>query len=339
MSVVTFTIATGHSTVARASSPTLMSTVRTPQALPYLRTFQLVAAEGSFTRAAKLLALSQPAVSAHIRALEHAYGVRLFEIRRRRAFLTAEGDALLTYTERIFNLVSQAEHALAATHGLERGRLRIAATGTIGVHLLPDVLRQFTRKYPGIRVQVDIAPSEQILSRVRANSVPLGLVEAVAPDHDDLDIRPFANDEMVLVAPAGHPWLRGAGVTRARINGTPVLRREAGSGLRMLVDRHLEEAGIQVPTAMEIGTTEALIAAVRAGIGVAWVPRITVAQDGASGAIGIVDVPGLQVQRTLWIVTQQGVSPSGAAQAFLDVLLGTRAPPKRTTGTRKAARG
>lgn len=314
----------------------LVTSMRAPQALPYLRTFHLVATERSFTRAARGLALSQPAVSAHIRALEQIYGVPLFQIQRRRAFITPEGEALLTYTERIFNLVAEAEHAIAATHGLERGRLVFAASSTIAVHFLPSVLRGFRRTYPGIQLNMAVARSEDIVAQVLANRIPFGLVEAVVRQHQGVEVRPFATDQMVLIAPADHPWTLAGHVSRAQLRGTAILRREAGSGLRILLDRLLEEAGLRLETAMELGTTEAIIAAVRSGVGVAWVPRITVLRDAELGQLGVVDVPGLDLQRTLSVVTLRGVPLSGVAQAFLHMLPETDPRPAPPSTSRQA---
>jgi DNA-binding transcriptional LysR family regulator len=323
------------------SSPGLITDVRAPQALPYLRTFHLVATERSFTRAARALALSQPAVSAHIRALEHIYGLPLFQIRRRRAFLTPEGEALLTYTERIFNLAAEAEHAIAATHGLERGGLTFAASPTIGVYLLPPVLREFGLKYPGIHVQLSVTHSEDVVAQVLANRIPFGLVEAVVSQHQEINVRPFATDQMVLIAPPDHPWTLAGRVSRAQLRSTAVLRREPGSGLRILLDRLLEEAGLTLETAMELGTTEAIIAAVRVGVGVAWVPHITVARDAELGQLGIVEVPGVDLRRTLSVVTLQGLPLSGVAQAFLRMLPtnDSAAAPKSGRQVKSRARG
>jgi DNA-binding transcriptional LysR family regulator len=292
--------------------------MRAPQALPYLRTFHLVAEERSFSRAARALALSQPAVSAHIRALEQAYGIPLFEIRRRRAFLTPEGEALCAYTERIFNLVAEAELAITATRRLERGRLSLGASPTIGVHLLPPVLRSFARQYPGIQVQLTIARSEEVIAQVLANRIALGFVEAVVTHNPVLDVQPFAHDDMVLIAPRDHPWSRVGRVSRARLHGTSILRRESGSGLRALLDGMLAQAGVVVATAMELGSMEALIEAVRAGVGVAWVPRIAAARQAELGEIGIVEVPGLELRRTLYVVKPQGIRLAAAPEAFLE---------------------
>lgn len=294
--------------------------MRSPQVLPYLRTFHVVATELSFTRAARVLALSQPAVSAQVHALEHVFGVSLFQIQRRRAFLTPEGQALLTYTERIFHLVGEAEHAIAATHDLERGRLTCAASPTIGIYLLPPILGKFHDKYPGIRVQLNIADSEEIVTQVRASRIPFGLIEAVVTEQEEIEVRPFATDDLVLIAPADHPWAIAGHVSRSQLQSMPILSREPGSGLRLLVDRLLAEAGMSPETAMELGTTEALIAAVRAGIGLAWVPRITVARNAELGELGVVEVAGMEMRRTLSVVMLRGVRLSGVAEAFLHML-------------------
>jgi DNA-binding transcriptional LysR family regulator len=150
--------------------------------------------------------------------------------------------------------------------------------------------------------------------------IPFGLVEAVVTEHDEIEIRPFATDDMVLIAPADHPWTIAGRVSRSQLESTPILRLEPGSGLRVLVDRLLEEAGMNLDTAMELGTTEALIAAVRAGIGMAWVPRITVACNAELGELGLVEVAGMEMRRTLSVVMLRGVRLSGVAEAFLHML-------------------
>jgi DNA-binding transcriptional LysR family regulator len=240
-----------------------------PASLYRLQTFHSVATERSFTRAARRLHLSQPAVSAHIRALERHFGAPLFAVRHRRVYLTAEGEALFTYSERVFNLLREAERAVAATHGLERGRLHVGASTTIGNYLLPPALVQFARLHPAVQVEVTVGTSADIVARVLADEVPIGFVEA-GVNHPDLDVQTFATDEMVLVVPPGHAWAQAGAVSIEALRGTAILRREPGSGTQAFVDGMLERAGAILDTAMVLGSTEALKQAVLAG-GVAWV--------------------------------------------------------------------
>jgi DNA-binding transcriptional LysR family regulator len=183
---------------------------------------------------------------------------------------------------------------------------------------------------------MSVARSEDIVAQVLANRIPFGLVEAVVSHHEGVEVRPFATDQMVLIAPPDHPWTLAGHVSRVQLKGVAILRREAGSGLRILLDRLLEDAGLRLDTAMELGTTEAIIAAVRTGVGLAWVPRITVARDAELGQLGIVEVPGLDLRRMLSVVTLQGVPSSGVAKAFLQMLPLTEPRPAHESSTRQA---
>lgn len=281
-----------------------------------LQTFHAVATERSFTRAARHLHLSQPAVSAHIRSLERHYGARLFAVRHRRVYLTAEGEAQFAYSERVFNLLREAERAVAATQGLERGRLHVGASATIGIYLLPPVLVEFGRSHPAVQIEVAIGTTAEIVARVLADEVPLGLVEAVV-NHPDLAVRPFATDEMVLIVPPEHPWVRAGPLPVDALQGSAILRREPGSGTQAFVDTLLERAGARLETAMVLGSTEALKQAVLAGGGVAWVPRITVLREVSAGTLAVVPVPALDLQRDLSVIHPRGAPLAPAAEALL----------------------
>src|SRR5438067_4747708 len=173
--------------------------------LYYLRTFDVVASRRSYTGAARELHLSQPAVSAHIRALERHYGARLFETRHRRVYLTPEGEALRAYSERIFNLVHDAGRAVAATRGLEQGRLTVGASTTVGVYLLPGVLSAYATAYPGVQVSLLVGTTAQVVEHVVAERAPVGLVEAPV-ERRGVDVRVFGHDDLVRIAPPEHPW-------------------------------------------------------------------------------------------------------------------------------------
>jgi DNA-binding transcriptional LysR family regulator len=291
----------------------------TAPSLYYLRTFHAVAAERSFTRAGHRLSLSQPAVSAQIRALERHYGARLFDVRHRRVHLTAEGEALLPYAERMLGLLREADDAVAATQGLRRGRLALGASTTIGNYLLPPLLRRFAAAHPALRVDVAIGTTAEVVGRVVADELPFALVEAPVTQ-PDLEVRPFAEDEMVLIVPPDHPWARAGAARPEELRGTPVLRREAGSGTQALVDHALERAAVAMPAAMLLGSTEALKEAVLAGLGVAWVPRLAAARELAAGELAGVRVPGIDVRRTLSVVAPVGRQMPPAGRALVGAL-------------------
>ena len=287
--------------------------------LYYLRTFHVVATERGFTKAGHRLHLSQPAISAQIRALERHYGARLFDIRHRRVYLTAEGEALLPYADHIFRLMREADTAVAAVQGLQRGSLAFGASTTIGNYLLPPIVAQFAATYPGIRVDVTIGTTADIVARIVADALPFGLVEAPVI-HPQLRARPFSRDDMVLVSPPDHAWVVAGGAQPDDLRDTPLLRREATSGTQALVDHALERAGITMTAATVLGSTEALKEAVLAGLGLAWLPRIAVTRELIAGDLAIVPVPSVDLHRTLSIVVPHDRALSIAEQAFLRLI-------------------
>jgi DNA-binding transcriptional LysR family regulator len=287
--------------------------------LYYLRTFQAVATERSFTRAGRSLDLSQPAVSAHIRTLERYYRGKLFETRQRRVHLTAEGKALFEYTTRVFNLLDEASRSVAATQRAERGLLRLGASPTVGAYLLPSLLGGFKHEHPGVEIAIAIGTSADIVADVVADRLPFGLVEA-SVSHQDLTIDPLGEDEMVLVVPPDHSLARGVEVDARELADVPLLRREAASGTQALVDSALQRAGVSPPTLMELGSPEALKAAVLAGIGVAWIPRLSIARELATKDLVRVRVHGLSVRRILSMVRRRDISLVAVAEPFLDLV-------------------
>ena len=287
--------------------------------LYYLRTFHAVATERSFTLAGRKLDLSQPAVSAQIRALERQFGGRLFEVRKRRVYLTAEGEALLPYVERVLALLREAEDAVAATQGLERGYLAFGASTTIGNYLLPPVLARFTEAHPGLRVDVAVDTSAGVAERVLADELPFGLVEAPATD-PGLEVRAIGTDEMILIAPPNHPWVRGGPIAVEELRHARLVRREAGSGTHALVEQALGREGVAMPVAAVLGSTEALKEAVLAGLGVAWVPRLAVARELRARDLAAVAVRDFTIPRTLSLVIARGRSLSPAGHAFVTLI-------------------
>lgn len=287
--------------------------------LSLLATFIEVARLRSFTRAGERLGLSQPGVSAHIRALERHLDCKLFHMRGRSLLLTSEGEALFGYAERCFNLLAEGERAVAAVRSLQGGILRLGASGTIGVYLLPPVLRRFAERYPAVQVSVAMGVSAAIVTRVLADEIAFGLIEAPAGD-PRVQVTTFMEDEMALVVAPTHPWAAAGQVGLKALSATPLLRREAGSGTRVLVDAAMERVGVSPRVSMELGSVEALRGAVLEGLGPAWLPRVAVQRDLDDGRLAAVATPGLTIRRSFSLVARHDLPLPAAATAFLAVL-------------------
>ncbi len=289
---------------------------RPPPVLYYLHTFDVVAHERSFTRAARRLDLSQPAVSAHIRALEHYYAVKLFEVRQRRTHLTAAGEALFDYTTRVFHLLDEANQVLEATRSGQHGVLRFGASTMLGNYLLPIVLGGFARAHPRVRFDVAIGTSGDVLAWVKAERIQFGFVEAPLQDAD-VQLDPIGQDELLLTLASTHQLARHTHLSPSSLMRYPILRREATSGTQQLVDTELARAGATSPTQLVLGSTEALKQAVLQGIGLAWLPRLAILHELSRGELTAIPVDGLAICRTLSLIRMRGAHLSDAAEALV----------------------
>jgi DNA-binding transcriptional LysR family regulator len=285
---------------------------------PRLSVFLAVARHLNFRRAAETLHLSQPAVSKHIHLLEAELGLALFERRGNRVALTEAGRMLQDYGQRVSMLTDEIRRALAELQGLQRGGLRIGASTTPGLYLLPERLARFRVDHPGVETQLVIGNSADISRRVASGELDLGFVGAL-PDAGGLQVRPFAEDEVVLIAPPRHPLARraaGKATGLAALAQETWIMREAGSGTREVALAGLAEQGITPARTMELSGCEAVKRAVAAGLGVGFVSRQAIGLEVEHGLLTVVDEPELRFRRLLYLITRKDARPSPAVLAF-----------------------
>ena len=203
--------------------------------LEQLRIFVAVATREHVTQAARELHLTQSATSAAVAALEARYQTRLFDRVGRRIVLTAAGKAFLVEAKAVLARAAAAETVLDDLAGLKRGRLALAASQTIAGYWLPAFIHRFHDAHPAITLGLSIGNTEQVAAQVRDGSADLGFVEG---DIDDplLAAQPVAEDEMVLVGPAGHPLCRAASLTVGDLKAARWVLREQGSGTRAVLE-------------------------------------------------------------------------------------------------------
>ncbi len=286
-----------------------------------LRVFREVARQHNFRRAAEVLFISQPAVTQQIKALEQELGHKLLDRSGGTVRLTAAGETLLRFANESELLLTQAAEALSALDGEVRGTLRLAASTTIAQYLLPHLLASFGRQNPGVALELESANTVGVVARVAEGSVALGLIEGPA-HRADLLMEPWINDELVLVVPRGHAWAgRIIGLTSLR--EVPLLLREHGSGTRAVLEAALRDAGLPLDllrVSMLLGSTEALLACVEAGLGVGFASRFALRRQTRLGTLAVVRVRGLRVRRTLHVIRQRGPQTAGVAESFADFL-------------------
>ncbi len=285
----------------------------------HLALFHSVARAGSISGGAASARVSQPAVSKQIAELEGALGVKLLERLPRGCRLTAAGEILADYARRLQALEEEAAQALEELRGLKRGRLRLGASLTIGGYLLPRVLVEFHRLHPQIELQVHTANTRQIQAALLDGSIELGLTEGPL-DAAELELTVFGEDELVAVAPAGHPLLARGGVTAREFCREPLIVREQGSGTRAVLEQSLARKKIALAPFLTLSSPEAIKNAVVSGMGVAIVPRLIVGLELQSGTLGVVPLKDLTIRRSLHRQQLRGRSLSPAAVRFLELL-------------------
>ncbi|HEY0264416.1 MAG TPA: LysR substrate-binding domain-containing protein [Granulicella sp.] len=282
-----------------------------------LRVFRAVARHRNFRMAAEELLLTQPAVTQQIKALESELGATLFERTAGRVSLTAAGDALLPFAEELKSVADRAREAVAQAVGGVAGELMVGASQTIGQYLLPRLLAEFLRQYPQVRLQVLNGNTQGVLEALAEHRVQLALIEGPAM-RNDVHVEPFLEDHMVCVVPAEHEWV-GEDVSLDDLRQVTLVTREQGSGSRRTVEAAFEAAGLRLrdlKMGMTFDSTEGLLSAVEAGLGVGFVSRWAVRNQLALGTLRVAQVRGLKLARMFSLACPLGPEPSGAAGLF-----------------------
>lgn len=291
--------------------------------LHLVRCFHAVVEQGGVVAAARALHLSQPAVSRAVRTLEGQLGLALLERRpggARRSGPTQAGRALARHARVIFDVERSAEATLAALAGLTRGRLTVGASPTIAAHALPPLVAAFAQAHPGVTVQLEAAPTREVVRRLLRFDLDVAFTEAPVRDAR-LRIVPWREDVMIAVVAPGHPLAAARRLTAARLSAHAWLLREPASRTHELVRVALTAAGIAPARVLTVEGIEPLRALAREGAGVAVLSRAVVAGDLAEGALVALDVqPPFAVARTFARLTVRGRPASPATRAFLGLV-------------------
>ena len=288
-----------------------------------LEIFVKVAELGSFSKAAEALFLTQPTVSEHIRGLEEELGVRLLDRLGRGAAPTKAGQLLLGYARRILELHREARQALDQFQGRMSGELVVAASTIPGEYVLPALIGRFKEKYPDIVISLLIGDTQRVVEWVLEGRAELAVAGAQI-DHRALDYRELMPDELVLVVSSAHPWHGKKTATLEEVRAEPLIVRERGSGSRHALEKALAEVGLDLSdfrVVGEMGSTQAIKQAVKAGVGISLISKRAVAEECQHGILHCVKVKDLRFSRAFYLVTSSTRSRSPLAEAFRAFLI------------------
>ena len=287
-----------------------------------IRVFLTVVEKKSFSKAAKALFLTQPAVSFQIQMLEEYYGTRLFDRVSRNIILTEAGHLLLKYANEMSRLQAELEKEMQDLTSTIKGKLKIGASTTIGEYIAPYILGAFKKMYPEVELSLEVSNSEDIEASIHDTVLDIGLVEG-PPIGKDLESLPFIQDQLVLITSKDHPWSNFDSISVFELDKYPFISREKGSGTRLEMEQHLKKAGFSannLNVIMELGSTSAIKAAVESGLGVAMISKWAVQEKVKAGLLAQVKLKEDEFERNFRIIYHKKKFRTQASEEFLRFL-------------------
>src|SRR5215469_5665119 len=281
-----------------------------------LRAFHAVASEGSFTRAAAALHVTQPTLSGQVKALEEAFGVRLFDRRGRKVAPTELGRELLGLTRRLFALEAEAEQLLSAARGLSKGHLRIGADAPYHV---TAALAAFTRKYPGIQLSLTVGNSAELGHDLREHKIDVAVLANIAGE-PSFFAQPLRRDRLVAFVARSHPWAKRRRLELGELGelcSQRLVLREQGSATRHVLETAMARRGLALGEVLDMNSREAVRETVAAGLGVGVVSASEFGRDPRLKALQLI---GEDLAMTEYIVCLAERRELRLVRAFLDVV-------------------
>ncbi|MXG71010.1 LysR family transcriptional regulator [Enterobacter mori] len=285
--------------------------------LGYLATFRLVIQRGSFSAAADVLGISQPAVSLQIRQLEQFLQTRLVERTGRGIKATAAGQALLIHGERIEQAVDETLRSVRAFNHDVSGTITLGTGATACIHLLPPLLQQLRSDYPLLRVGVTTGNTLDIVRAIEENRLDMGLVTLPVSGRA-LDVMPVMDEEFVFIASQAQQAMF-TDLRPDALHTLPLIAFESGSGTRALIDGWFEASGLTIAPAMQLGSIEAIKRMVRSGLGYSIVPKMAVEQKADREGLCVSSLSPV-LQRQLAVVMRQDKILSKGISGIIRIL-------------------
>ena len=284
--------------------------------LRQLQIFLAVAREENISRAAKQMHMSQSAASEALLNLEHSYEVKLFDRINNKLVLNAVGKTLRKEAVKVLTQCQRFEDVLRSHKDI--GHLRVGASFTIGNHLATRYLARYLGDYPDADVQLDIANTPEVVSKVLNFEVDIGMIEGEA-QHTDLQLIPWREDELVVFCAASHPLARKQKLTSKDIREAQWILREPGSGARQTFERALVGLLPHINVHLEFKHNEAIKNAVETGLGIGCLSRIVLQRNFANGDLVPLTMPRRDMRRTFYFAVPRDHSHPASVEAWMHV--------------------
>lgn len=279
----------------------------------------MVARMQSFSKAAQELSISQPAVSIQVRELENSLGASLLHRMRRELRLTETGEAVFSYTQRIFALANEMHRVVQDIQGLHTGRLTIGSSTTPGEYILPWLIGKFRQKYSSIQVSLSISNTQSVIDQIYTHELDVGMAGSPV-NLKGLASFPYVLDRLVIIASPNHPLAEQEEIHMRELRQHDFIMREVGSATRKTAEDLLNAGRVEPRVTMELGSNEAIKRAVAAGLGLGILSEFAITPDVSAGLIKVLKVNRWDCNRQLSVFYRDDKYLSAAQHAFIEFL-------------------
>ncbi|MDP3047983.1 MAG: selenium metabolism-associated LysR family transcriptional regulator [Thermodesulfovibrionales bacterium] len=284
----------------------------------HLKVFLSVFKNKSFSKASEELSLTQPTISDHVKSLEEELNCKLFDRLGRTIMPTKEAEVLYSHAMEIIEKADNIKDVIGQFKKEITGELIIGASTIPGTYLMPAIISSFKKKYPSVFFQIAIADSEEIIKKVLKHELLIGIVGSKL-GNEQIHYMPFMEDELIVVSAPS--MLKKERTTLNELIKFPMVLREEGSGTRRETEKILEERGISfedIKISGIFGSTDAIKQAVKEGLGVSILSRLSVKDELKYGILKEIKLTNIEMKRKFYIVTHQKRTSPLAYNIFLE---------------------
>ncbi|MBU3106321.1 LysR family transcriptional regulator [Clostridium gasigenes] len=271
----------------------------------------------NMTKVARDMYISQPSISQSIHELENEVGVKLFDRIGKKLFLTGEGEVFLNYTRRILNIYDEGMKTLNDYAHNSKGRITIGASTTIGIYILPDIIKSFSEKYKDIEISIIIENTTNIKNLILQNKVDFAYVEGEVKSRE-INIEKIWEDELVFICGNDHKWKNINVIKADDLSGEKLIMREYGSGSREIIENYLKSKEINYDIFLELGNTEAIKKTVEANLGIGCVSEKCIEEKLRYGDLNCFRLEGRKIKRELLLITHKDKFISNNMKEFIE---------------------
>ena len=287
-----------------------------------LHIFCKVVEQKSFSKAGKLVHLTQPTVSSHIKELETHFGCRLIDRLAKEAVPTREGQLLYGYALKLIALRDEIETAISRFTEQISGNLAVGGSTIPGGYILPQAIGDFLQRHPNVYPAMKVGDTAEIVGSILTGELEVGVVGARLPEQQ-IRQQKLLEDEMRLIMPPDHPLSEGPQISLEMLIGQPFILRESGSGTLNSIRESLKGIGHRIEDlhiVAELGSTEAVVSGVKSGVGLSIVSPIAVSEELQTGTLKSLPIEGINLKRSFYLTHHRYRSLSPPAQAFVQYL-------------------